>query len=78
GALEDPTLELHDAQGAVISSNDNWMDDQKDEIEATGLAPQDELESAILETLAPGAYTAIVAGQGGGTGVGLVEVYRLP
>ncbi len=78
GALEDPTLELHDAQGALISSNDNWMDDQKDEIEATGLAPQDELESAILETLAPGAYTAIVAGQSGGTGVGLVEVYRLP
>ncbi|MGI8955910.1 MAG: SBBP repeat-containing protein [Chthoniobacterales bacterium] len=78
GALEDPTLELHDAQGAVISSNDNWMDDQKDEIEATGLAPQDELESAFLKTLLPGAYTAIVAGQAGGTGVGLVEVYRLP
>ncbi len=78
GALEDPTLELHDVQGTLISSNDNWMDDQKDEIEATGLAPQDDLESAILETLSPGAYTAIVAGQGGTTGVGLVEVYRLP
>ncbi len=78
GALEDPTLELHDAQGAVMSSNDNWMDDQQDEIEATGLAPQDELESAILATLVPGAYTAIVFGADGGTGVGLVEVYRLP
>ncbi|MBA2435984.1 MAG: right-handed parallel beta-helix repeat-containing protein [Chthoniobacterales bacterium] len=77
-ALEDPTLELRDVQGALISSNDNWMDTQQDEIEATGLAPQDELEAALLETLNPGAYTAIVSGQGGGTGVGLVEVYRLP
>ncbi|MEO7724033.1 MAG: hypothetical protein ABIU29_04995 [Chthoniobacterales bacterium] len=78
GALEDPTLELHDAQGALVSSNDNWKDDQQTEIEATGLAPQNDLESAILETLDPGAYTAIVAGTSGGTGVGLVEVYRLP
>ncbi len=78
GALEDPTLELHDAQGALISSNDNWMDDQQDEIEATGLAPQNDLESAILEALNPGAYTAIVFGADGGTGVGLIEVYRLP
>ena len=51
---------------------------QQTEIEATGLQPQDDLESAVLETLAPGAYTAIVAGRGGGTGVALVEVYRLP
>ena len=71
-------MELHDAQGALIRSNDNWMEDQKDEIEATGLAPQDELESAILETLAPGAYTAIVRGQSYGTGDALVAVYRLP
>ena len=77
GALEDPTLELRDVQGTLVGSNDNWMDSQKAEIEAIGLAPQADLESAILETLNPGAYTAIVAGADGGTGVGLVEVYRL-
>ncbi|HEY3663838.1 MAG TPA: plastocyanin/azurin family copper-binding protein [Chthoniobacterales bacterium] len=78
GALADPTLELHDGNGALIQSNDNWKDTQQTEIEATGLAPVNDLESAISETLAPGAYTAIVAGKGGTTGVGLVEVYRLP
>ncbi|MDQ3115254.1 MAG: hypothetical protein M3Q86_01360 [Verrucomicrobiota bacterium] len=77
-ALEDPTLELRDVQGTLLSSNDNWKDSQEDEIEATGLAPQDDLESVVFETLNPGAYTAIVAGQSAGTGVGLVEVYRLP
>ncbi len=76
-ALEDPTLELRDIQGTLVRSNDNWMDTQQAEIEETGLAPQDDLESAVLETLSPGAYTAILAGQSGGTGVGLVEVYRL-
>jgi hypothetical protein len=78
GALADPSLELHDGNGTVIGSNNNWQESQQDEIEATGLAPQDDLESALLETLEPGAYTAIVTGQGGGTGVALVEVYRLP
>ncbi len=60
GALADPTLELHDENGAVIQSNDNWQDDpaQAAEIEATGLQPTDDLESAIFQTLAPGAYTA--------------------
>ena len=51
---------------------------QQTEIEATGLQPTNDLESAVLATLAPGAYTAIVAGSGGVTGVALVEVYRLP
>ena len=77
-ALPDPTLELHDSNGALIQSNDNWKDDQQTEIEATGLQPTNDLESAVLATLAPGAYTAIVAGSGGVTGVALVEVYRLP
>ena len=77
-ALPDPTLELHDANGALIQSNDNWKDEQQTEIEATGLQPTNDLESAVLATLAPGAYTAIVAGSGGVTGVALVEVYRLP
>ena len=78
GALADPTLELHDGNGAIIRSDDNWKDSQQSEIEATGLQPQNDLESAIFETLAPGAYTAIVAGKDGLTGVALVEVYRLP
>jgi len=78
GALADPTLELHDENGALIQDNDNWKDTQQTEIEATGLQPTDDLESAIFKTLAPGAYTAIVGGSGGLTGVALVEVYRLP
>lgn len=78
GALADPTLELHDANGALLQSNDNWKDTQQTEIEATGIPPQDDLECALVATLSPGAYTAIVAGKGGLTGVGLVEVYRLP
>ena len=78
GALDDPTLELHDGNGALIQSNDNWKDTQQTEIEATGIPPQNDLESALVATLNPAAYTAIVAGKGGLTGVGLVEVYRLP
>jgi plastocyanin len=78
GALADPTLELHDANGALIQSNDNWKKTQQTDIEATGLPPSNDLESAVFETLAPGAYTAIVAGKDGLTGVALVEVYRLP
>ena len=63
---------------ALINSNDNWRESQQAEIEATGLAPQDDLESAVLVTVATDAYTAIVVGKDGGTGVALVEVYRLP
>ncbi|MGI8955455.1 MAG: plastocyanin/azurin family copper-binding protein [Chthoniobacterales bacterium] len=77
-ALADPSLELHDGNGALIQSNDNWKDTQQSEIEATKLQPQNDLESAIFATLAPAAYTAIVVGKGGLTGVALVEVYRLP
>ena len=73
-----PDLELHDENGALIQDNDNWKDTQQTEIEATGLQPTNDLESAIFQTLAPGAYTAIVAGKDDTTGVGLVEVYRLP
>jgi len=77
GALPDPTLELRDSNGALIRSNDDWKDTQQTEIEGAGLSPSDDLESAILATLSPGGYTAIVAGKDGVTGVGLVEVYRL-
>ncbi|MEY2500695.1 MAG: pectinesterase [Verrucomicrobiota bacterium] len=75
--LADPTLELHDGNGVAIAFNDNWQDTQPDEIEATGLPPGDKRESAILASLPPGPYTAVVAGRDGGVGVGLVEVYKL-
>ena len=64
GALADPTLELHAADGSVINSNDNWKDTQQAEIEATGLMPTNDLESAIVESLDPGAYTAVLHGEG--------------
>lgn len=75
--LPDPTLELRDGSGALLASNDNWRDDREEEIAATGLAPNDDRDSAILFSLIPGAYTAIVRGQGESSGVGLVEVYDL-
>jgi phospholipase/lecithinase/hemolysin/uncharacterized protein (DUF2141 family) len=74
GSLADPVLELHQG-GALLMSNDNWKDSQESEIEATGLAPTDDLESAILTTLAPGSYTVILRGQSSATGIGLVEAY---
>jgi len=75
--LANPTLELHDANGALISSNDNWKSTQQAEIAATGKAPPNDLESAIMRTLAPGNYTAIVRGVNNTSGVALVEVYAL-
>jgi Putative Ig domain len=77
-ALADPTLELHDHTGAVITSNDNWMNaSNKQDIINSGHAPSNDLESAILTTLAPGNYTAIIRGKNGTTGNALVEVYDL-
>jgi hypothetical protein len=76
-ALADPTLELHDSNGAVLGSNDNWRSDHEADIEATGLAPSEDLESAILMALPTGAYTAIVSGKEDTTGVGLIEVYNI-
>lgn len=77
GLLQNPTLELHDESGAIIAENDNWKATQEAAIEATGLAPNDFREAAILITLAPGKYTAIVQGQAGGSGTALVEAYDL-
>ena len=77
GALEDPTLELHDGNGATIASNDNWRSDQEAEIIATTIPPSNDLESAIVRNLAPGNYTAIVRGVNATTGVALVEAYGL-
>jgi hypothetical protein len=76
-ALEDPTLELHDQNGATIASNDNWKDMQQSEIEATTIPPTDDRESAIVASLSPGNYTAIVRGKSSTTGVALVEVYNI-
>ena len=76
--LADPTVTLYNAQGSQIDFNDNWQDNPEEaEIEATMIAPSDPKESAVLQTLAPGAYTAIVQGAGTSTGTGLVEVYVL-
>jgi hypothetical protein len=76
-ALDDPTLELFDQNGTSIAFNDDWRSDQETEIIATGIAPTDDFESALLRTLSPGAYTAIVRGYDNTTGVALVEVYQL-
>jgi hypothetical protein len=75
--LADPTLELHDSTGALVASNDNWKDTQQFAIESTGIPPTNELESAIVTTLAPGAYTVLVNGNSGGVGTALVEVFDL-
>jgi uncharacterized repeat protein (TIGR03803 family) len=81
-ALQDPTLELHDASGATIASNDNWKtrpdsSSQQGEIEATALMPAHDMESALVQTLAPGSYTMIVRGANDTTGVAVVEAYTL-
>ena len=73
--LADPFLELRSSSGVLLQSNDNWKDTQRTEIEATGLQPGDDRESAIVTTLAPGAYTALLTGKNGTTGVGVVELY---
>ena len=77
GALQDPALELHDANGVLIQSNDNWRSDQETEIIATTMPPSNDSESAIVLTLTSGAYTAIVRGRDDTTGVGLVEIYQI-
>ncbi|MEY2497370.1 MAG: hypothetical protein QOD12_926 [Verrucomicrobiota bacterium] len=83
GPLQDPTLELHNASGTTVAANDNWKtksdgSSQQAEIEATTLAPTNDSESALVQTLAAGNYTAIVRGKNNATGVGLVESYNLP
>lgn len=77
GALQDPTLQLVDSNGGVVRSNDNWKATQRTELEAIGIQPSDDRESALIATLTAGNYTAVVAGTGANTGVGLVEVYNL-
>lgn len=77
--LADPTLELRDANGAILITNDNWNDDPAAAalLTTSGLAPSNPNEAAIFTTLAPGQFTAILAGKSGGTGLGIIEVYNL-
>ena len=83
GRLADPTLGLHDGSGTTLATNDNWKindqtgQSQEADIRATTIPPTNDLESALIATLAPGNYTAIVRGKNNTTGVGLVEVYNL-
>ncbi len=78
GRMKDPTLELYNSKGEKIGSNDNWQDGgQQAAIKGTGLAPHDNREAAILKTLAPGGYTAILRGKDNSTGIALVEAYDL-
>ena len=78
GELQDPMLDLYDANGVILRSNNNWRDAPNHaQIQASGLAPTDNRESAILINLAPGNYTAIVRGVNGTTGIALAEVYML-
>jgi YVTN family beta-propeller protein len=77
GALQDPTLDLVNSYGVIVRSNNNWRDSQQAEIIAAGLQPSDDRESALIQVVTPGNYTAIVRGSGGTTGVALVEVYHL-
>ena len=75
--LQNPTLELRAQNGALIRSNDNWRSDQETQIVDSNLAPTNDAESAIVETLPVAAYTAIMRGAGNTTGVGVVEIYDL-
>lgn len=78
GRLWDPQLQLFDRDGNAVQSNDNWRSDQEAEIVATSIAPWHDLDSALVTTLTPAPYTAVVSGVGGAMGVAVVEVYALP
>ena len=75
--LQNPTLELHNGDGVLLFTNNDWQDNPTNaaEVAAAGLAPSDSREAAIAVTLPPGAYSAILAGLGNTTGNGLVEIY---
>lgn len=77
--LPDPTLEIRDANGAVLVANDNWLDDPVSaaQLTANGLALQDQKESGIFTSLPSGSFTAILAGKNGAIGIGVVQIYNL-
>jgi hypothetical protein len=78
--LADPVLQLRDSNGAIVDGNNDWQDNPTTaaQLISFGLAPANNLESALVTTLAPGAYTALLMGTNGGTGIGLVELYDNP
>ena len=79
GRLQDPVLELHNGSGSLIFANDDWITSpQRAQIQASGLAPKDNREPAIIATLPQGAYTTVIRGKSGATGVALGEIYELP
>lgn len=75
--LADPVLELHGTGAFATITNDNWRDTQETEIAQTGIPPTNDFESAIVVTLDPGAYTAVVRGKNNTSGVALIEIYDL-
>jgi hypothetical protein len=75
--LPDPVLELHGPGAFATITNDNWRDTQETQIKNSGIPPTNDLESAIDIVLPPGAYTGLIRGNGGSTGIGLIEVYDL-
>ena len=82
GVLADPFLSLRDKNGNVLWNNNDWKDSQQTDIQAASCngnpcAPPNDLESAIVRTVAPGNYTAILSGRNGTTGIGLVEIYKV-
>ncbi len=78
GALADPTLDLHNANGALIAANNDWKDSQQAAIQATGIPPTNDREAAILATLPKSRYTAVLRGLANTSGVALIEVYNVP
>jgi hypothetical protein len=78
GRLVNPVLELHGSAGELIAENDDWRaSPQEDQIRATGLAPREDREAAIVATLQPGSYTALLRGAGDTEGIGVIEIYDL-
>ena len=77
GALQDPTIELRNSAGGFVNGNNNWRSLQESAIAATGAAPTDDRESALLLTLAPGSWTVIMRGASNTSGIGVLEVYDL-
>ena len=78
GRLADPIVDLRAADGSVLAENDNWRNSpDQQQIQDTGIAPSNDSESAILRTLAPGTYTAVLRGVNANQGIGVVEIYDL-
>jgi hypothetical protein len=75
-ALANPTIDFYRGSQLILS-NDNWKSDDESAIEATGIPPENDKEAAILVTLDPGSYTAVIRGKNNSTGVALVEVYQI-